>query len=171
MHESRIYECENLWFHAKAGRRFGAFEVLSKYAFKDVQTSVRLPGEPGRAVVLRIEPPMASRPFGLPSLTPARFAYSPGDQLVASPSPPRVAWRPCKSAEQAAPDRLRCDGQSLLTCFMSVGHRCFWLCNSACFERNPDRTSRAAWRTPHACQPPARTDRVGGMTAALLAYA
>jgi hypothetical protein len=26
----------------------------------------------GRAVVLRIEPPVASRPFGLPSLTPSR---------------------------------------------------------------------------------------------------
>ena len=29
-------------------------------------------GDAGRAVVLRIEPPVASRPFGLPSLTPSR---------------------------------------------------------------------------------------------------
>jgi hypothetical protein len=30
-------------------------------------------GDAGRAVVLRIEPPVASRPFGLPSLTPSRL--------------------------------------------------------------------------------------------------
>lgn len=30
-------------------------------------------GDAGRAVVLRIEPPMASRPFGPPSLTPSRL--------------------------------------------------------------------------------------------------
>ena len=43
--------------------------------------SVRPPARPGRAVVLLIEPPMASRPCGLPSLTPARYACPPGDRL------------------------------------------------------------------------------------------
>jgi hypothetical protein len=36
---------------------------------------------------------------------------------------------------------------------------------------HPDRIGSAAWRTPHARQPPARTDRVGGVTAALFACA
>jgi len=36
---------------------------------------------PGRAVVLRIEPPMASRPFGFPSLTPAAFTAFPACAL------------------------------------------------------------------------------------------
>jgi hypothetical protein len=31
-------------------------------------------GDAGRAVVLRIEPPVASRPFGLPSLTRSRLS-------------------------------------------------------------------------------------------------
>ena len=38
-----------------------------------VQEFLCVSGDAGRAVVLRIEPPVASRPFGLSSLTPARL--------------------------------------------------------------------------------------------------
>ena len=60
------------------------------------------PGKPGRAVVLRIEPPMASRPFGLPSLTPARFACSPGDRLC----------KPVPAALRLAPQEVRRTGDA-----------------------------------------------------------
>ena len=67
---------------------------------------------------LRIEPPLASRPFGPPSfprsarLTPSarlldpvlRAALASGGSAC-SPSPPRWAWRPFDTTEPAAPDR------------------------------------------------------------------
>ena len=39
-----------------------------------VQTILCVSGDAGRAVVLRIEPPVASRPFGLSSLRPSRLS-------------------------------------------------------------------------------------------------
>ena len=52
-------------------RRLAGFANRRAYG-SAAKTFVRLPAVPGRAVVLRIEPPAASRPFGLPSLTPSR---------------------------------------------------------------------------------------------------
>ena len=73
---------------------------------------------PAALSCLRIEPPVASRPFGPPSfprsarLTPSarlldpvlRAALASGGSAC-SPSPPRWAWRPFDTTEPAAPDR------------------------------------------------------------------
>ena len=55
-----------------------------------VQTILCVSGDAGRAVVLRIEPPVASRPFGLSSLTPSprrccALRLPPGDRLAVHP--------------------------------------------------------------------------------------
>jgi len=71
---------------------------------------------PGRAVVLLIESLMASRPFGLPSLTP------PGDRLV-SPSPPRGAWRPWKPPNRRAWSTGRGGGYAVGLTFRRWVHR------------------------------------------------
>jgi hypothetical protein len=51
------------------------------------------PGGPGRAVVPCIEPPMASRPFGLPSLTPPVFT-------AFTACAHRVPWRGGEAGEE-----------------------------------------------------------------------
>jgi hypothetical protein len=71
------------------------------------QGSVRFPAVPGRAVVLRIEPPrrLALR---LPSLTPPRrwrCALRLPSRGMDVANPRRAGLAPLQSAEQAAPDR------------------------------------------------------------------
>ena len=61
-------------------RRIASFANRRAYG-SAAKTFVRLPAVPGRAVVLRIETPMASRPFGSPSLTPAAFTALPACAL------------------------------------------------------------------------------------------
>ena len=128
------------------------------------------PPMPGHAVVLRIKPSMASRPFG-PSLTPPRcMALRATLALLGSagrPSPPRCAWHPSQCAEQTAPDRhtpshlpppVHRSVAALHDDVTPVVH-----------SRITDRTGSAAWRTPHARQPPPApaSPVLGGVTAAL----
>ncbi|TBR12528.1 MAG: hypothetical protein EPO43_13645 [Rugosibacter sp.] len=71
---------------------------------------MRLPAQPGRAVVHGIEPPVPSRPLrafiaDASALIGLRTAFALQGIGCVSPSPPHFVWRPCNAAEQVAPDR------------------------------------------------------------------
>jgi hypothetical protein len=78
------------------------------------ELALRLPVAPGRAIVLRTEPPGGVSAERLPSLTPSHLsalrALLASWGLAKANPQPRELCAPWKSAEQAAPDRpARCD--------------------------------------------------------------